>query len=75
MKGKSKITLGDILNLLGRGSMEVTLNDDDDTLTGDASSKLWACLEDRIVFGISPDQGALEVFLTKEADNEPEKDS
>ena len=76
MKEKSKITLGDILDLLNRGSTEVSVHDqhNDESLIGDAKCKLWATLEGMIVTGISPTEDGLDVRLEEEADHEPEED-
>ena len=77
MKGKSKITLGDILNLMDRDSTEVSVHDqqNDGALTGEAKSKLWKPLEGMIVTGITPTKDGLDVWVAEEDDHGTEKSS
>ena len=63
MSAKRPITFGDVLDLLGRGDTEVTLNYGDDNITGAASCKLWSLAEDRLVAGITPTGDGLDVWL------------
>ena len=67
---KQPITFGDILDLLERGSTEITVHDlqDDGNITGEASCKLWAPMEDMIVKGISPTVDGLDVWIEEATD-------
>ena len=67
---KNQFTLGDILDLLERGTVEITVHDlqSDGNITGEASCKLWAPMEGMIVNGISPTEDGLDVWIKEEAD-------
>ena len=77
MSAKRTITLGDILDLLGRDSTEVSVRDlhNDESLTGNAKCKLWSTLEGMIVKGITPTEDGLDVWLKEVQDHEPEEAS
>ena len=66
---KQPVTFGDILDLLERGSIEVTIHEQhsDANITGSADCKLWAPMEDLIVTGISPAEGGLDVWIKEES--------
>ena len=65
---KNQFTLGDILDLLERGTVEITVHDlqDDGNIPGEASCKLWAPMEGMIVKGISPTEDGLDVWIEEE---------
>ena len=66
---KNQFTLGDILDLLERGTVEITVHDlqSDGTITGSADCKLWSPMEGMIVKGISPTEDGLDVWIKEES--------
>ena len=69
---KRPVTFGDILDLLERGSIEVTVHElqSDGNITGEANCKLWAPMEGMIVKGISPVEGGLDVWIMEESNED-----
>ena len=65
MEEKKTITLGDILDLLGPDSTDITVYESDGaaSLTGPADCTLWEALEDLPVGSIGVDVSTLDIWL------------